>query len=683
MNQVLKKIGVCVGLVALSLNLCAKPIDRNTAITIGTHFLNSCRKDISTLNLKVMESSFNNLYILVPTEGSGFVIVAGDDAATPILGYSINNTISCDNPNLSQWLQMYNNTIASIRNNNISATEKIRDQWHTLQQETPKVNAKETTIGPLLTTQWNQSPFYNDLCPYDANEQTRVVAGCGAIATAQVMKYWNYPTQGFGFYTYNHSTYGTLSANFGNTTYDWEHMTDQLTSSSSATEIEAVATLVYHAAVALHMNFSPYNSSSDLTGYGDISHPAIDNALLNYFKYSPSMMYHNKSSYTDEEWISLMKKDLDQAMPIIYRGYDEYSGGHLFVCDGYDENNLFHFNWGWNGSGDGFFAINNLNPQSFDFSQYCMMVNNIHPITDTCAHPTITATSNNDDWGTATGSTTVDYGQYVTITATPNIDYKFTHWSDSNEYYERQFPAFGSSNMVANFAPIAGDTMYYCTQNHIASRGYGVNNFCYWGIAIPKTSLQPNHKLTSVEFFCDAPSSYTLYIISGDPNNTPMVTKTYHIDTTNAWVTLALETPVSISTQRNLNIVLNSLPSVGYPAAYSTFCGHTYSCLFGNDRNNMRSYGFGSFMIKVNTIANPDPVGIDTITEKDYTVTTNNDQIIITGAEGRSIQIFDIQGRRIFSHHYASPTESTTAPANGIYIVKVGNDIPQKALINK
>lgn len=684
MKQILKKIVLCAGLVALTLNLIAKPIDKNMAIAVGTHFLSSCRKGLSTVDLKVMESSFHNLYILVPAEGQGFVIVAGDDAATPILGYSLDNTISHDNPILLQWLQMYDKSIASIQNSNLSATETIGGQWLALQQATPLGDAKEGAVGPLLTTQWNQSPFYNDQCPYDETARRRVLAGCGAIATAQVMKYWNHPAQGFGSHQYTHSNYGTLSADFGNTTYDWGHMPDRLTSGSSATEVEAVSTLVYHVAVALHMDFSPDNSSSALSGIGDFAYPAIDNVLLNYFKYSPALMYHNKSSYNDDEWTALMKNDLDRAMPIIYRGYDENTGGHLFVCDGYDENGLFHFNWGWNGSGDGYFAINNLNPLSYDYSQYCMMVNNIHPIADSTAAPTIAATSNNEDWGTATGSATVEYGQMVTITATPELDYKFTHWSDGNEYYQRQFPAFGPLQVEANFAPIAGDTMYYCSPNQIDSRGYGVNNTTYWGIAIPPSSLLPNRKLTSIDFFCVAPSTYVLTVTATHPGNTPLVTKEFQINTADAWVTLALDTSIEISTQDNLCVVLNCSPSVGYPAAYSTFCGHTYSSFIGNNnRNNMRSYAFGSFMIKINTVADGDPEGIESVAERNYTVSTRGGQIFITGAEGLPVEIFDIQGRRIFSQPHASHTETTTAPAKGLYIVKVGNDKPQKALILK
>ena len=33
---------------------------------------------------------------------------------------------------------------------------------------------------------------------------------------------------------------------------------------------------------------------------------------------------------------------------------------HAFICDGYDDNGLFHFNWGWSGSHNGFFAMSAL-----------------------------------------------------------------------------------------------------------------------------------------------------------------------------------------------------------------------------------------------------------------------------------------------------------------------------------
>ena len=164
------------------------------------------------------------------------------------------------------------------------------------------------------------------------------------------MKYWEYPSQGIGFHSYNEDDYGTLSANFASTTYNWAAMPNNVTSSNNA-----VATLMYHCGVSVDMNYGVGGSSAQTLD--------VANALINYFGYSPQIEGLYKTNYSNVQWINLLKTDLDNNRPIQYAGSGN-GGGHSFVCDGYDNNDWFHFNWGWGGSSDGYFDLDYLNPGS-------------------------------------------------------------------------------------------------------------------------------------------------------------------------------------------------------------------------------------------------------------------------------------------------------------------------------
>lgn len=205
---------------------------------------------------------------------------------------------------------------------------------------------------PLMTTKWNQSPYYNALCPANS------VTGCVATAMAQIMKYWNYPAKGTGFHSYNHPTYGTLSANFGGTTYQWSSMPNTVNSANNA-----VATLMYHCGVSVNMDYSPQSSGAYVIQDSPTPQACSEYALKTYFGYRSTLQGVQRNNYNQTQWINLLKIELNAGRPVLYAGFGS-GGGHAFVCDGYDNNNFFHFNWGWGGSSDGYFQTSALNPGS-------------------------------------------------------------------------------------------------------------------------------------------------------------------------------------------------------------------------------------------------------------------------------------------------------------------------------
>lgn len=217
-----------------------------------------------------------------------------------------------------------------------------------------------TGAGPLITTRWNLGCFYNAACPVDAtatNSCFHTLAGSGAVAMAQVMKYHSYPAHGSGQHTYTHPVYGNLTANFSATTYPWSTMPDTLTFGN-----DAVATLIYQCGVAQEMNYGVEQSTS--------LYPDIVYALKTYFTYSDSAVWRWKDDYTSAVWNAMLKSEIDAGRPVLYYGDSVGFNGHFFLCDGYQPDDQFHMNWGWGGEADGWYNLSMLTPLNHHFTSH-------------------------------------------------------------------------------------------------------------------------------------------------------------------------------------------------------------------------------------------------------------------------------------------------------------------------
>ena len=191
------------------------------------------------------------------------------------------------------------------------------------------------SVAPLLVTAWTQSYPYNILCPADTNASgygDHVVVGCVATAMSQVMRYWKYPETGTGSHSYYHN-YGVLSADFGNTTYQWDSMPYRLDSSSTAGQIDAVATICYHAGVSVNMNYTPTGSGSHVISYGIEDLPCAESALKTYFRYNPMLYGLHKGSYSDAEWDAMVRDELDEGRPVYITSemIDNQDGGAINI----------------------------------------------------------------------------------------------------------------------------------------------------------------------------------------------------------------------------------------------------------------------------------------------------------------------------------------------------------------
>ena len=311
---------------------------------------------------------FQNFYIF--SADSGFLLVAADERVRPILGYSKTNRFDTDDmpENLRWWLEGYDAKIQTVRENAIPATNEISEEWRNL-TEGAVINGNRSTVGPLLTTEWGQCSrypeawsTYNYYCPQTPNPATlRCPTGCVATAMAQIMNYWEHPVRGVSHHCYiphTHPEYGQQCAYFDLEDYDWEIMPDVVNVINPIEEIMAVAKLMYHCGVAVDMDYAPGGSGAQFI-------PTIS-AFKTNFKYSEMARGESKDWYSDEQWRNLLKAELNHGRPVYYTGdyynYDGTAGSHAFVCDGYDDNNQFHFNWGWRGDNNGYFVIGSLNP---------------------------------------------------------------------------------------------------------------------------------------------------------------------------------------------------------------------------------------------------------------------------------------------------------------------------------
>ncbi len=307
------------------------------------------------------------VYFFKKNEG-GFVLVSGDDLAKPILAYSVEEIVNEDNlpVNFLKWVDGYKKEIRWIRQQPGLKSTSATSEWEQLEAGMKPEQLSGTAVGPLMKTKWDQSPLYNDLCPQKYWYSNKAVTGCVATAMAQVIKYHNYPVNGTGIHSYYHSnntvTYGTLSANYGATTYDWANMPNQLNSASTASQIKAVATLMLHCGVGVDMDYSPYSSGAQILESKSAGSSCAESALKEFFNFDKTTVKGVlREGKTTSQWISLLKSEIDAGRPILHGGVGD-GGGHAFVADGYDSNNYFHFNWGWSGNSDGYYSVDALNP---------------------------------------------------------------------------------------------------------------------------------------------------------------------------------------------------------------------------------------------------------------------------------------------------------------------------------
>lgn len=359
----------------LSNSLLAKAVNVDTACAVATNFF-AMKYHHCTESLKPViaysatsvqdKSSSRPSYYVVNFDSKGFVIVSGDDRIQPILAYSNEGPFVAENipSHIRFFLDGYTAEIQYIIDNQQTVDKSIQQKWKTLLSG-GELNPKdgEVVVAPLLgNNKWSQTKYYNDLCPADASGDPayggHAAVGCGALVMGQVMRYWQFPLTGTGSHSYNSNNYGLLSANFGATSYHYENMPDKLYAAYHPDScVEAVAILLYHCGVAVNMNYGPSASISNSN--------RIVSALSTYFCFPTTIQYIERGNISSNTWINYLKNELDEGAPFMYGGSGSY-GGHVWICDGYQDDNYFHFNWGWGGQQNGFYSLANCSSYGFN-----------------------------------------------------------------------------------------------------------------------------------------------------------------------------------------------------------------------------------------------------------------------------------------------------------------------------
>ena len=330
----------------------AKPIDRDAALAAAKKFA-TAQMALERTEPQLVYTAQNDAFFVFNLGSDSFVIIAGDDAYRPVIGFSDASRFEADNipPALQDYLDGIAERIGRMRRQgNATATPLVAAEWASVTERgllLSRNGGRERTF--FCQTKWNQDYPYNICCPEDpAGSGGHTYVGCLATAMSQLMRFWAYPTKGNGSHCYNHSDYGQICADFGSTNYDWDNMPNVLNNNSTDEEKLATGTLCFHCGVTIDMGYGP-------DGSGGASGP-IPGVMNTYFNYSEANVQLRRDDYETETWKTMVREQFDMGWPMYYGGC-ENDGCHAFVCDGYDDNDYFHFNLGWGGSSDGWYHI--------------------------------------------------------------------------------------------------------------------------------------------------------------------------------------------------------------------------------------------------------------------------------------------------------------------------------------
>lgn len=326
-------------------------------VTIDQKAMAKARKQGSKGDINLSQESY---YVFPNANSKGFTIVSGDDRLPEIVGYSSQG--SYDENNLPEgfvsFMKAYQNLYNKVNSDDAEALKNLAEinAWRS------KKNASAETssaVAPLLgNIEWDQTSPYNNMCPlYDS---VHVAAtGCVATAMAQVMAYYKYPKQlKTDIPGYVNRWNGipmeipTITREDG--IYDWDNMLPKYNKEANATQQQkdAVAKLMYHCGAAVQMNYGPESAAS-----------VSATKLAKYFGYDADLMMDlNRSTFSLDKWMQIIDTELAAGRPVLYSGQAS-DGGHQFICDGKDGEGLYHINWGWSGSQNGYFDLSLLNPE--------------------------------------------------------------------------------------------------------------------------------------------------------------------------------------------------------------------------------------------------------------------------------------------------------------------------------
>lgn len=313
------------------------------------------------LQKKVMDNTSDAYYMFRNKEDNRLVVISGDQRMQSILGYTDNAIEDNMMPDgLAELLTTYKRQYAALSPDCQTECKSNLNKGERL----------------LKTPDWGQ------WAPFNLRTPLSYPTGCAATAMSIVMRYHQWPVMGQGSKTHIWKD-SVMTADFEHTRYDWDNMPMSYDSYTTA-QAEAVSLLMRHAGIAVEMYYAAESSGARQS--------LVPGALTQYFRYAATTRLVSAADYDAATWEMMMRSEIDADRPVIYTGESTMGrGSHGFVLDGYHDN-LFHFNFGWNGSGNGYFAISAFSSTStaFEFANQQQAVIGIKPLReDNCAPLTL------------------------------------------------------------------------------------------------------------------------------------------------------------------------------------------------------------------------------------------------------------------------------------------------------
>ena len=352
----------------------AQTVPQDEAADYANRVFRLCGKSV-TRSANVERRGDDTLYYVFTAADGSCAVVSADRRTQPLLAFTDGQPLAGPDvvPPAQMWLTHYADQLTELRSQPYHP-EDAHPAWNCSRGEL----RPEAAIEPFLRSNWGQGSQYNYYCPKDiAGEGGHVVTGCVATAMAQLMYHFRFPETGTGTYSYTDENYGVQSADYGNTIYDFSAMCDKANTVNTA-----ISTLMYHCGVGVDMVYGP-------DGSGMYNHSAA-NVLKTYFKFSPDTHYEFRDS-TSLDWDSLIVSHLERGIPLYYAGWSVPNiNGHAFICDGYrtvDSAFYYHFNFGWDGSSNGYFYTNALNAGGSHFNLAQELIVNAYPDTAQYEYP--------------------------------------------------------------------------------------------------------------------------------------------------------------------------------------------------------------------------------------------------------------------------------------------------------
>jgi len=380
----MKRIFVSMAFLCLSLWAFSEEVPSSRALSVARQFMGTDGLSLSWDGSEAATRAVGEApsFYVFNVSGGGWVIVSAEDSTVPILAYSETGSFRVEGMpgNLRSWFDAMRGDIRRARLEGLRPSLEVQALWENPRRPETRAGSSDKVV--LETAEWSQeSPYNNYLSTYVTSSSgsghghgpggssssgvSGLYTGCVATAMAIVLHYHQWPVKGtgtIGGYSTATKGYTVAEINISEHEYDWDNMLSSYGNSATSEQKNAVALLMLDCGVMVEMDYTTSGSGA----YSENMVPA----LTEHMQYSKAAQLRYRMDYSYEEWMTMIKYEIDHNGPLLYSGVTDDNEGHQFVCDGYDlDNDKVHINWGWGGSDNGYFTLTLETSYTFDLYQ--------------------------------------------------------------------------------------------------------------------------------------------------------------------------------------------------------------------------------------------------------------------------------------------------------------------------